>query len=301
MVSEDCLASGVLEGLENLLVVDLSGNKLTSLPRGSLRGLRAVRRLDLSKNSVASVSKSLFDQLEGLQDLSLKGNELNAFDISGLSKSKDTLRKLDLSDNMILSLNSTSGAVFPKLEVLKIAKNKLQHLDLAPFMNLRKLSLEHNEVFKLTVSGDTSLDNLEELFLRSNRFTKVPEVLRLARGLRTLDLGLNLINAIEADAFEGLESLGVLRLEDNSIARVADLAFRSAPGLEILNLSGNLISGLTGRTFEGAGNVRALRLDSNSISEVEGVFHSMDHLTWLNMSGNDLEVFDWHFVPYSLK
>ena len=77
--------------------------------------------------------------------------------------------------------------------------------------------------------------------------------------------------------------------------------FRSTPNLEILNLSGNLLSSLTGRTFEGAGNVRALRLDSNSISEVEGVFHSMDHLTWLNMSGNDLADFDWHFVPYSLR
>ena len=57
LVSEDCLASGVLEGLESLLVMDLSGNKLTSLPSGSLRGLRAVRRLDLSANSVASVSR----------------------------------------------------------------------------------------------------------------------------------------------------------------------------------------------------------------------------------------------------
>ena len=76
---------------------------------------------------------------------------------------------------------------------------------------------------------------------------------------------------------------------------------RSTPNLEILNLSGNLLSSLTGRTFEGAGSVRALRLDSNSISEVEGVFHSMDHLTWLNMSGNDLADFDWHFVPYSLR
>ena len=129
----------------------------------------------------------------------------------------------------------------------------------------------------------------------------MPEVVRSARGLRTLDLGRNLINVIEADAFEGLDSLGILRLEDNSITRVADLVFKSTPNLEILNLSGNLISGLTGRTFEGAGNVRALRLDSNSISEVEGVFHSMDHLTWLNMSGNDLEDFDWHFVPYSLR
>ena len=99
----------------------------------------------------------------------------------------------------------------------------LKSIELPPY---RKLSLEHNEVFKLTVSGDDPLDNLEELFLRSNRFTRVPEVVRSARGLRTLDLGLNLINVVEADTFDGLDSLGILRLEDNSITRVADLVFR---------------------------------------------------------------------------
>ena len=56
---------------------------------------------------------------------------------------------------------------------------------------------------------------------------KVPvEALRAARGLRTLDLGMNLINVVESDAFDGLGDLGVLRLEDNSINSVADLVFR---------------------------------------------------------------------------
>jgi Leucine-rich repeat (LRR) protein len=304
LVSEECLKSGVLKNLRNLFLLDLSGNKLTSLPDGSLEGLQSIRKLDLSENSISSLGQGVLDGLEKLEDLSLRGNSIGSFDLAELSASAKGLKKLDLGDNAMLTLNASGEVAFSRLEVLKLSKNKLQELDLTAFgSSLKKLSLNHNEVFALTMSGSSeqTLSSLQDLHLRSNRFTKVPEVVRQFPNLKTLDLSLNMIVALDADAFSGLQHLSTLRLEDNSISRLADLVFASAPRLEIVNLSGNLVSNLTARTFEGAANVKALRLDSNDISDVEGIFHAMDRLTWLNVSGNKVSAFDWHFVPYSLK
>ena len=302
LVTEDCLISGALADTGNIVLLSLAGNKLSSLPDGSLRGLEGVRRLDISENAITAVGGEALSGLDMLEDLSLEDNRLSSFDLSGLASSAgNTLKKLDLSANAILKLNVTaSKANMTALEELNLSDNKLQILEATTQLpNLRKLVVDNNEIFRISLPKCTKL---QELVLKSNRFTKMPGGMQALENLAELDLSLNLITSVERDAFDGLVRLRTLRLEDNSIAQLSDLAFRSTSNLEILNLSGNFIANLTGRTFEGAESVKALRLDSNSIGgDLEGVFHPMEHLTWLNMSNNEVEAFDWHYVPYSLR
>ncbi|KAI5119366.1 hypothetical protein M0805_008521 [Coniferiporia weirii] len=158
---------GHLLNLENL---DISHNDIDSLQQlGCLRHLREFRA---DGNKIANLDG--LAHLDGLLKLSLQGNELRSLDFSTFRWSR--LELLNLSDNRLESVrglgalpalvsinidnnslssldqtpedigrtDSSAAVVLQKLRILRLSGNRLKHLDVAHFPNLRTLYVDNN-------------------------------------------------------------------------------------------------------------------------------------------------------------
>lgn len=93
---------------------------------------------------------------------------------------------------------------------------------------------------------------------------------------------------IEDDAFEGLDNLEVLSLEDNNVLLVPASALGRLPKLAFLNLSYNRISALSREILRSiAGKLVSFSLARNVIREIPaGTFQDLKYLKRLEINGN---------------
>jgi Leucine-rich repeat (LRR) protein len=77
-------------------LMDLSYNKLTSLPDKVFEGMTGLLTLNLGNNKLVQVSKNLFSGLVSLEELKLKGCGLTSLD-SDVFEGLKNIRTLDLS------------------------------------------------------------------------------------------------------------------------------------------------------------------------------------------------------------
>ena len=72
--------------------------------------------------------------------------------------------------------------------------------------------------------------------------------------LKILYLLDNEINDIHEGAFDGLDKLTEIRLNNNELRRIPDILFKDCKALEILDLENNKINEIVQRTFDGLEN-----------------------------------------------
>ena len=83
--------------------LDLSSNKLTTLPAGIFTGLTALQELDLSSNQLTTLPAGIFTGLTALQYLYLSSNKLTTLP-AGIFTGLTALQKLHLSGNQLTRL-----------------------------------------------------------------------------------------------------------------------------------------------------------------------------------------------------
>ena len=117
-----------------------------------------------------------------------------------------------------------------------------------------------------------------------------------------------MINKIDSNSgFRQLKNLYGLRLEGNIIEQIPNDTFSGSDndtrtsGLNVLNLARNKIKYLKPATFKGLQKLRALRLDGNKLEDINGVVSSLSKLEWFNVSSNQLEWFDYAFLPSNIS
>ena len=133
-------------------------------------------------------------------------------------------------------------------------------------MELRDVSLEHNQ---LTVLPHDLLSNLENL-----------EILRLHG---------NSIGDLPATMLAGLSKLQVLRLEDNELAILPENIFDDLVDLRELQLAENRIAFVQKDVFRGLKNLTHLSLESNAIADLpDTIFHDLTNLWGLSLGNNRL-------------
>ena len=321
------LGDAVLDGMASLEDLDLSHNRLAALPM-DLR-CESLRTLSLQNNSIGLLYSGVFNGLEGLISLNLSRNaiasthvrmetfmglgSLQVLDLShnGLAVPENELFKL-LRELMILHLQGNGMQILAprsfeaqgKLRALLLSNNKLKSLPkgiLDGLRSLTALSMDKNELSSLPESLFDSVQELEELSLEENLLTRVPESVPSLQKLRTLDLGENLIEALEEGDLGQLESLYGLRLSGNRITYISQSSLANLTSLHVLNLARNRISKVDQGAFSGLLELRALRLDNNELADINGVVFSQGKLQWLNVSSNRLQWFDYASVPTSLE
>jgi hypothetical protein len=227
-------AVAAIEGAvrEGSLDLDLHGLGLKVLP-DLPDGLRGLRRLNLSGNRLPSLPASLWT-LTGLEQLDLSGNRLRTLD-DGIGQLKN-LQTLNLSQNRLTELPPRLAAC-THLQHLDLFDNLLSALPdvVLGLASLRSLDLARNGVVALPELAGR-LPALETLDLSGNRLAALPSDLHHLKGLRRLNLASNALRTLDPVTWpDGLEELV---LEDNELSDLAG-AFASRPASFELWTGGN--------------------------------------------------------------
>ena len=156
---------------------------------------------------------------------------------------------------------------------------------------------------------DTPLPSLTDLALNNNNISNIPSFIQDSKELKTIDIGDNSIKTLsQKSGFNQLPNLYGLRLEGNAIEFIANDTFsiaenqtQTSSSLNVLNLAKNKLNSLSPGTFKSLQKLRALRLDSNALEDINGVVSSLSNLEWFNVSANQIEWFDYAFLPSNIS
>lgn len=242
------LGSNCFQNSHMMISMDISHNSLGRIEYSDFNGLRSLVTLDLSSNQIDYISRGAFSSLTHLQTLNLASNRLavgEGFPQDLFTQAnRQTLRYLDLSDNMFLSVPSSSLRNMEDLSDLDLSSNKLGKIDSREFDGIgRKLtSLKIKNCGLHTVGSNAfiGLDTLRELDMSNNYLNDVPnEAFRKLQSLEILYIGTNNFQHISKDDFGTLENLIELDMNGchgNGI-EIHPGAFQENSNLAILNIT----------------------------------------------------------------
>lgn len=322
------ISSEAFNGLVSLRVLNISHNRLHTLPEGLFAYSRELREVYLNDNSLFELAGGIFHRLEQLIVLDLSSNQLTSNHIDDgtflglirlivLNLSNNALTRIDgktfkdLFVLQILNLRNNSigyiedNAFLPlyNLHTLNLAENRLHTIDENLFNGLfvlSKLTLNNNLLVTIDRKAFKNCSDVKELDLSSNQLVEVPDAIWELPFLKTLDLGENQISTFKNGSFKNLNQLTGLRLIDNQIGNLSVGMFWDLPSLQVLNIAKNKIQSIERGTFSRNSQLEAIRLDGNFLSDINGVFATLASLLWLNLSENHLVWFDYAFVPSNL-
>lgn len=199
---------------------------------------------------------------------------------SELFSNLKSLTHLDLSNNLISSIDEYALQYLSSLKSLNISNNALAFLPHGLFMN--------NHV-------------LTELYLEGNCLQTVPfHALAPLKYLYKLDLSKNRINEIQDDIFVLNRQINSIQLGGNLITRVSTRTFSYLYDLKSLNLVNNSLTELPRNLFKDLSKLEHLNLASNSLYTLQSdIYKGLGQLRWLNISDNPLTVLPVRLFLYT--
>lgn len=259
---------------------------MLQLESGCLKPISGLHRLILDGSSISNtfISK-LCSELSGtaIDTLSLKKIKLvtlNNKTFTGLQNTNLTV--LDLSDNILSTIEDGSFQWLSTLQTLILTNNNIKRLTKGTFLGLKKLkklqltkALVNSHKSSLPVIEDFSfqtLSSLESLILQKSFFSKITE-----------------------NTFSGLTSLTELDLSWSSYMHTSQkhitsktfVSLADAP-LRKLNLTGNALQQISPGSFSALKNLNILLLDYNFIKQtiVGGEFEGLEQIKEIHMVHN---------------
>ncbi|XP_055372773.1 toll-like receptor 7 [Condylostylus longicornis] len=290
-----------LNGLKQLIELDLSNNNLRSLPVGLLCPIGNLQMLNLTHNRIRAAENLGFIDMQcnaggsEIQILDLSYNELKQLPENwGISKLR-RLQHLNLQYNNLTELSGESLAGLSSLRIVNLSHNHLETLPdglFAGSKELREIHLQFNELYELPKGIFHRLEQLLILDLSSNQLTShhidnttFAGLIRLI----VLNLSNNALTRIDYRTFKELYFLQILNLRNNSIGYIEDNAFLPLYNLHTLNLAENRLHTLDNKLFNGLFVLSKLTLNNNLISIIDNnVFKNCSDLKELDLSSNQL-------------
>lgn len=320
------------QSLENLKMLNLTENNISTLPEAIFRSNLKLEVLGLSNNNLEYLPASLFSQLVSLKSLRLQNNrirelrselftDVRLLEFLDLSKNKITsvqsnlfnglvnLKHLNMSGNRLETLSNPLFSDTTRIETIDLSFNSLTSLERYSFYSLRKLeslNLTHNQltslpdtVFKncmLLVKLDLSHNRLEDLL-----YTTFPDHHSYRSPLAYIDLSHNnmSINNNRLFFLNRQVNLRHILLSNNRIKKISYFNVIYTK-LETLDLSNNLITNLGINDIGFMSNHVKLDLGNNSITTFE--FGNWRAILYkeveLSLEGNAL-VCDCHLYKFA--
>ncbi|NXS74411.1 LRC32 protein, partial [Pandion haliaetus] len=277
---ESHMAGWYISNLTRLRMLDLSGNKMTSLLMDIFWSTPRLRKLDLSNNYIMEIEKGAFEALEELEVVNLALNSLHC--ISGFSLTQ--LRVLNLSHNALELFVSEEAAEPYLLQVLDLSHNRLLYFPELPKAHyLTHLNLSNNLISSLLL-GSRHPGEFVLHYKEMARFNRTSHTAAGLTHVADLDLSKNRLQLFPFTFFHSLGSLHSLSLAMNclqdvtgeSLADGMEPSDRSPAPLERANLSvrsldlhGNAIHMLPRWFFDSLPQLETIDLGSNSIQPCE--------------------------------
>lgn len=209
-----------------------------------------------------------FIQQSKLMNLNLSNNFIASLHSKDTFKGPLDLQSLDLSKNILNTLNEHTFQGLHSLIELHLTKNKISNIERGAFSGLtrlRVLHLEDNLIESLNESWLQHLSSLRFLYLSKNHLTQLnDDTFKPLIALSVLNLYDNRLHTIEERAFEGPigRSLDTLDLSYNLLSTIPSASFSHLVKMASLDLSGNPVKSLTSRSFSQMHVIEKLQLNN---------------------------------------
>ncbi|XP_063227150.1 chaoptin [Bacillus rossius redtenbacheri] len=277
--------SEALRPLGNLQHLDLSNNRLRSMPETSFHFLRRLKVLELQDNQIETVFKGTFQGgiHSSLEKLYLSFNNLQTInthtfvDLTSLERlylddnrigrverrafmNMDRLKHLDLRGNKIRTISDEAFQNLPELQTLDLAYNELAGFDFAAMDQVGvlasfRVNVSHNRIQKLEVNASSLSGRDGSGFFHSN--------------VKVLDLSFNNISWFGRGYLQPVEaSVTQLYLGHNHLQNATRDVFGNMPHLQWLDLSHNRLSEMDFDSFRNTRRLQVVRLDHNLLADV---------------------------------
>ncbi len=308
---------GVLCRMQSLTELDLSFNRLSSLP-SDLRNLTALTRLNVEGNTLVTPTVALIRGVLGSIDVVTRFPRLVHLN---LSKNKITelphyidyltsLTELVVADNRLsrvpmqlvavphlstLDLSGNAlGPVAPKelvllksLTVLRLSRAKIASFpqEISSLAHLKELDISHNSIRKIEPADCAGLLSLTSLNASHNRMDGCEFLSQLSSIVR-LNLSKNALRALPEDVAV-CESLRFVDLSKNRLVQLPD-CMAQLNNLEEIDLSSNALE-LLGSYWNAASfpRLRVLRLEGSprAATSLHFSFSTLSSLATLSLLG----------------
>ena len=193
------------------------------------------------------------------------------------------MQHLDISDNVILSLDKTSLSDLDVISLVQLnaSKNYISHIDGEAFFKRRKLQtvdLSRNSLVIIEPNTFIRNPSLEILSLSSNQDLQLPE----------------------EGPFLYSASLRVLQLSACNLSHIPPKAFQELPNLQELYIAYSKIGMLY--NVKGVGHLTTLDISHNYLTDLgSDIFTDLPELTHLNLSYNSLSTLNTTVMPQLAK
>lgn len=259
--------------------LDMSWNKMRSLDMAVLQPLVSLRRLTLWHNKLYNLDTAF---LPSLHYMSFHKNGIPDFPRTcqdGANKSLfPNLKVLDLNFNLISALSDP--ICLPRLQVLNLQYNRIQHFYSNMFSELRFPVLEKLE-----------LNQMESMIRHVDGYTFNNSVLDyISFGQNNLDFS---STTVSEDVFAGCDMVKVVFLNSNNFETISagkfQRLFRPTPRLRSLYLANSQIAVVHRETFRYISNLGSLDLNHNALMSLpDGMFDDLRKLRNLSIQNNRL-------------
>lgn len=221
----------------------------------------------MTKNNFPNVKSDAFAGLRALRKLTLDGNNITIirpFAFRGLPR----LRELTIHNTAIDKVAQFAFAGLQNLTLLALTSNKILKVEgyaFAGSANIRLITLKNNPLVRIETNAFSSLTNVERIILPSG------------------------IRGIEPDAFQGLDTVGSIKLSFMDLTSLAPFTFRGLININLLSLQESDLGIICAQAFEGMSYVETLSILNNKIDAIQELNITYGHhVKQFRIQGNHL-------------
>ena len=300
----------------NISSLNISHNFISSFHSKDFKNYAALIEFDAAYNNISYIEAGSFFNNFGLKTLVLERNALSTLNASTIFLPNSSLQMLNLRRNKLIHVDI---ARLQNIQFLNLEKNliKIFMLSSLNIESLENLYLGDNQIEELVFPQNCQdlTNSIKELDIHNNRLKDVSFLTNCKfSSLKKLNLARNYISYLHHHAFSGVISLSTLILNANPILAISRFAFNGLDNLNNLHL--NDLSNLGNITYNDFANLsnlcylglqrspklanlnykmlkhftklQSLDLSDNNLTHIDvRIFKFLKNLKHLNLSGND--------------
>lgn len=272
----------------SLLTINATGGEITEIDEMAFVGLSKLSHLLLQRNKIKSINQEMLQPLVNLTVLDLSGNVLEVID-AGLFSYNNNLKYLYLDKNKIILVSD--GFIENRLTHFVISHNQIQSLPLLAFESQYLVS-ENTNLTKVTITN-----SIKELDGGKNQISTV--ICDDSSVIRALNLSYNLLTSL--GCIKILSNLEQLDISHNSIGYLDIESFTNLTKMNYLNLANTNITNVVHGTFSHQPALISLNLSYNNLGVFDiNVFLACKNLSSLYMDGNKITEFDYKKIEKAI-